>query len=46
MDKSLSTSVLNKVIGEMWEHRPPAKIKGKDFKVFYAVQVEKADHFG
>ena len=40
MDKSLSTSVLNKVIGEMWEHRPPAKIKGKRFKVFYAVQVE------
>lgn len=40
MDKSLSTSALNKVIGEMWEHRPPAKIKGKRFKVFYAVQVE------
>ena len=40
MDKVLSTSALNKVIGEMWEHRPPAKIKGKRFKVFYAVQVE------
>jgi GTP-binding protein len=40
MDKTLSTSALNKVIGEMWEHRPPAKIKGKRFKVFYAVQVE------
>lgn len=40
MDKNLSTSALNKVIGEMWEHRPPAKIKGKRFKVFYAVQVE------
>ena len=24
----------------MWEHRPPAKIKGKRFKVFYAVHVE------
>ena len=40
LDKSISTSVLNKLIGEMWEHRPPAKIKGKRFKVFYAVQVE------
>ena len=40
MDKSLSTSALNKLIGDMWEHRPPAKIKGKRFKVFYAVQVE------
>ena len=40
MDKALSTSALNKLIGDMWEHRPPAKIKGKRFKVFYAVQVE------
>jgi len=40
MDKSISTSSLNKLIGDMWEHRPPAKIKGKRFKVFYAVQVE------
>ena len=40
LDKSISTSALNKLIGEMWEHRPPAKIKGKRFKVFYAVQVE------
>ena len=40
MDKTLPTSALNKIIGEMWEHRPPAKIKGKRFKVFYAVQVE------
>lgn len=40
MDKTLSTSALNKLIGDMWEHRPPAKIKGKRFKVFYAVQVE------
>ena len=40
MDKALSTSALNKVIGEMWEHRPPAKVKGKRFKVYYAVQVE------
>lgn len=40
MDKTLATSALNKLIGEMWEHRPPAKIKGKRFKVFYAVQVE------
>jgi len=40
MDQALSTSALNKLIGDMWEHRPPAKIKGKRFKVFYAVQVE------
>ena len=40
MDKSISTSTLNKLIGEMWEHRPPAKVGGKRFKVFYAVQVE------
>jgi len=40
MDQTLSTSALNKLIGDMWEHRPPAKIKGKRFKVFYAVQVE------
>jgi len=40
MDETLSTSALNKLIGDMWEHRPPAKIKGKRFKVFYAVQVE------
>ena len=40
MDKALSTSALNKVIAEMWEHRPPAKVKGKRFKVYYAVQVE------
>ncbi|MAL85735.1 MAG: ribosome biogenesis GTPase Der [Opitutae bacterium] len=40
MNKTLATSALNKVIGDMWEHRPPAKIKGKRFKVFYAVQVE------
>jgi GTP-binding protein len=40
LDKAISTSALNKLIGEMWEHRPPAKIKGKRFKVFYAVQVE------
>ena len=40
LDKSISTSALNKLIGEMWEHRPPAKIRGKRFKVFYAVQVE------
>lgn len=40
MDKSISTSALNKLIGEMWEHRPPAKVGGKRFKVFYAVQVE------
>ena len=39
LDKSISTSALNKLIGDMWEHRPPAKIKGKRFKV-YAVQVE------
>ena len=35
LDKSISTSALNKLIGDMWEHRPPAKIKGKRFKVFY-----------
>ena len=40
MDKTISTSTLNKLIGEMWEHRPPAKVGGKRFKVFYAVQVE------
>ena len=40
MDKSISTSALNKLIGEMWEHRPPAKVGGKRFKVFYAVQVD------
>jgi GTP-binding protein len=40
MDKAISTSALNKLIGDMWEHRPPAKIKGKRFKVFYAVQVD------
>lgn len=40
MDQTLSTSALNKLIGDMWEHRPPAKFKGKRFKVFYAVQVE------
>lgn len=40
MDKTISTSALNKLIGEMWEHRPPAKVGGKRFKVFYAVQVE------
>ena len=40
MDQTLSTSALNKLIAEMWEHRPPAKIGGKRFKVFYAVQVE------
>ena len=40
MNKSISTSALNKLIGEMWEHRPPAKVGGKRFKVFYAVQVE------
>ena len=40
MNKSISTSALNKLISEMWEHRPPAKVGGKRFKVFYAVQVE------
>jgi GTP-binding protein len=41
MEKSISTSALNKLIGDMFEHRPPAKVKGKRFKIFYAVQVEK-----
>ena len=40
MEKAISTSALNKLIGEMWEHRPPAKVGGKRFKVFYAVQVD------
>ena len=34
LDKSISTSALNKLIGEMWEHRPPAKIKAKDLRFF------------
>ncbi len=41
MEKSISTSALNKLLGDMFEHRPPAKVKGKRFKIFYAVQVEK-----
>ena len=41
MEKTISTSALNKLIGDMFEHRPPAKVKGKRFKIFYAVQVEK-----
>ena len=41
MEKNISTSALNKLIGDMFEHRPPAKVKGKRFKIFYAVQVEK-----
>ena len=40
MEKEISTSALNKLIGQMWEHRPPAKVGGKRFKVFYAVQVD------
>ncbi len=40
MDKAISTASLNKLLGEMWEHRPPAKVGGKRFKVFYAVQVD------
>ena len=40
MEKSISTSALNKLIGDMFEHRPPAKVRGKRFKIFYAVQVE------
>jgi len=41
LEKSISTSALNKLIGDMFEHRPPAKVGGKRFKIFYAVQVEK-----
>ena len=29
MDKTLPTSALNKIIGEMWEHNPSGKNKGK-----------------
>ena len=36
MEKNISTSALNKLIGDMFEHRPPAKVKGKRFKIFYA----------
>jgi len=41
LEKSISTSALNKLFGDMFEHRPPAKVGGKRFKIFYAVQVEK-----
>ena len=41
LEKSISTSALNKLFGAMFEHRPPAKVGGKRFKIFYAVQVEK-----
>lgn len=41
MEKTMSTSALNKLLREMFEHRPPAKVKGKRFKIFYAVQVER-----
>jgi GTP-binding protein len=41
LEKSISTSALNKLIGDMFEHRPPAKVGGKRFKIFYAVQVDK-----
>ena len=41
LDKSnFDFGTLNKLIGEMWEHRPPARSRSKRFKVFYAVQVE------
>ena len=39
--RKIFPSALNKLIGDMFEHRPPAKVKGKRFKIFYAVQVEK-----
>ena len=39
LDKSISTSALNKLIGDMW-NIASAKIKGNISKVFYAVQVE------
>ncbi len=39
MDQRIPTGSLNKVIGDMFEHRPPAKVKGRRFKIFYAVQV-------
>jgi len=41
LEKSISTSALNKLFSDMFEHRPPAKVGGKRFKIFYAVQVEK-----
>lgn len=41
MEKAISTSALNKLFADMFEHRPPAKVGGKRFKIFYAVQVEK-----
>ena len=41
MEKAISTSALNKLISDMFEHRPPAKVGGKRFKIFYAVQVDK-----
>ena len=34
LDKSISTSALNKLIGDMWEHRPPAKLKERDSRSF------------
>ena len=39
MDKVIPTGSLNKLLGDMFEKRPPAKVKGKRFKIFYAVQV-------
>ena len=45
MDKTLPTSALNKIIGEMWEHRPPAKIKVSALKYFMPFKL-KADLSG
>ena len=39
MDVPIPTSPLNRLLGDMFEKRPPAVVKGKRFKLFYALQV-------
>lgn len=39
METALPTSPLNRFLGDLFEKRPPAMVKGKRFKLFYAVQV-------
>jgi GTP-binding protein len=38
LDRRLPTPKLNKLLGELVEKRPPSKVSGKRFKIFYAVQ--------
>ncbi len=38
LNTQIPTPKLNRMLAELMEHRPPSKLAGKRFKIFYAVQ--------